>query len=75
MSYLPLREEERDRANEYLAGMAARGFVPMPMEDLIRSVAPTNPLNWPQPVVHPLDLGSVVIGMVEQPDGSIRIVP
>lgn len=29
----------------------------------------------PQPVVHPLDLGSVVIGMVEQPDGSIRIVP
>lgn len=27
------------------------------------------------PVIHPLDLGSVVIGMVEQPDGSIRIVP
>lgn len=46
MSYLPLSRAERDRANEYLAGMAARGFVPMPIEDLIRLVAPTNPLNW-----------------------------
>jgi hypothetical protein len=29
--------------------MAARGFVPMPMDELIRRVAPTNPLNWPLP--------------------------
>lgn len=46
MSYLPIPKAERDRANEYLAGMAARGFVPMPVEDLIRRVSPTNPLNW-----------------------------
>jgi hypothetical protein len=26
------------------------------------------------PVVHPLDLGSVTIGMREQPDGSMEIV-
>lgn len=49
MAYLPLRRDERDRANDYLAGMAARGFVPMPVEDLIRQVAPTNPLNWRKP--------------------------
>lgn len=27
------------------------------------------------PPVHPLDLGGCVIGLQEQPDGSIRIVP
>lgn len=45
-AYLPLPRQERDRANEYLAGMAARGFVPPPIEDVIRAVSPTNPLNW-----------------------------
>ena len=69
MSYLPVRKEVRDAANAYLAGMAARGFVPPPMDEVIRHFEQTTP------VVHPLDLGSVVIGMVEQPDGSIRIVP
>lgn len=31
--------------------------------------------SLPRPVRHPLDLGGVTIGMVEQPDGSIAIVP
>lgn len=43
MAYLPLTREARDRANEYLAGMAARGFVPMPMADLARLVSTTTP--------------------------------
>lgn len=46
MSYLPIRKDERDRANAYLAGMAARGFVPMSIENTIRHFSPTNPLNW-----------------------------
>lgn len=50
MAYLPLPKDQRDRANDYLAGMAARGFVPMPVEDLIRLVSPTNPLNWSKPI-------------------------
>lgn len=29
----------------------------------------------PPPAVTPLDLGGAVIGLREQPDGSIRIVP
>lgn len=66
MSYLPLREEERDAANAYLAGMAARGFVPPPMDEVVRMFS--------RPVT-PLDLGGCVIGLQEQPDGSIRIVP
>lgn len=27
------------------------------------------------PVVHPLDLGGVTIGLAEQADGSMRVVP
>ena len=49
MSYLPIRKEERDRANEYLLGMAARGLVPMPVEDVVRRFSPTSPLNWNRP--------------------------
>lgn len=43
MCYLPLTEAARDRANEYLAGMAARGFVPMPMEELARRCSIPDP--------------------------------
>lgn len=35
-AYLPVTREVRDRANAYLAGMAARGFVPMPMDEVVR---------------------------------------
>ena len=35
-AYLPITPEVRDRANAYLAGMAARGFVPPPMEEVVR---------------------------------------
>jgi len=35
-AYLPVTREVRDRANAYLAGMAARGFVPPPMDDIER---------------------------------------
>jgi hypothetical protein len=38
-AYLPLTHEARDRANEYLAGMAARGFVPPPMVEVARMVS------------------------------------
>ncbi len=68
-AYLPVRKEVRDAANEYLAAMAARGFVPPPMHEVVRHFEQTTP------VVHPLDLGSVVIGLQEQPDGSVRIMP
>lgn len=36
MAYLPVERHVRDAANEYLAGMAARGFVPPPMVDVVR---------------------------------------
>lgn len=36
MSYLPLPREARDYADAYLAGMAARGFVPPPMHEVAR---------------------------------------
>lgn len=36
MAYLPVTEAVRDRANAYLAGMAARGFVPPPMAEVVR---------------------------------------
>lgn len=32
------------------------------------------PIGRP-PVVHPLDLGGCTIGLVEQRDGSVRVVP
>lgn len=35
-AYLPVTPEVRDRANAYLAGMAARGFVPPPMDEAVR---------------------------------------
>lgn len=36
MAYLPVVPAVRDAANEYLAGMAARGFVPPPIADVVR---------------------------------------
>lgn len=36
-AYLPVTRGVRDRVNAYLAGMAARGFVPRPVEEVIRS--------------------------------------
>lgn len=35
-AYLPVTSAVRDRANTYLASMAARGFVPPPMEEVVR---------------------------------------
>lgn len=35
MSYLPLPRWLRDRVNGYLAGMAARGFEPPPMDQVV----------------------------------------
>jgi hypothetical protein len=40
MAYLPLTEAHRDRCNEYLAGMAARGFVPPPMHEVVQLCRP-----------------------------------
>ena len=39
MAYLPVTREVRDRANAYLAGMAARGFVPPPIEQVVRQAS------------------------------------
>jgi hypothetical protein len=38
-AYLPVLPGVRDRANEYLAGMAARGFVPPPTEEVVRAAS------------------------------------
>lgn len=38
-AYLPLPRWLRDRVNNYLAGMAARGFAPPPMEDVVQIVS------------------------------------
>lgn len=46
MSFLPIQKHERDAANAYLAGMAARGFATTVCR-AIRQASPTNPLNWP----------------------------
>lgn len=35
-AYLPVTREVRDGVNAYLRGMAARGFVPPPMEEAER---------------------------------------
>lgn len=35
-AFLPVTEAVRDRANAYLAGMAARGFVPPAMREVVR---------------------------------------
>jgi hypothetical protein len=37
-AYLPVTEAVRDRANAYLAAMAARGFEPPPMGEVVRMV-------------------------------------
>lgn len=36
MAFLPVEPDVRDAANEWLASMAARGFVPPPMGDVVR---------------------------------------
>lgn len=38
-AYLPLPRWLRDRVNGYLAGMAARGFVPPPMDEVVRTAS------------------------------------
>ena len=38
-AYLPVTREVRDRCNEYLAGMAARGFVPPPMAEVVAHIS------------------------------------
>lgn len=43
-AYLPVLPEVRDRANAYLAGMAARGFVPIwPIDELVRRCSVPDP--------------------------------
>lgn len=42
-AYLPVTPEVRDRANEYLAGMAARGFGVT--ESMLREVCQTRPAD------------------------------
>lgn len=42
-AYLPVLPEVRDAANEWLAAMAARGFVPPPMEQVVRHFERTTP--------------------------------
>lgn len=37
MAFLPVTREVRDHANAYLASMAARGFEPPPMIEVVRS--------------------------------------
>lgn len=46
-AYLPVTPEVRDRANAYLAGMAARGFVPMPIDELVRRCSVPDPNDAP----------------------------
>lgn len=48
-AFLPLTREHRDRANAYLAGMAARGFVPPPMEEVVRAASIGCPHGEPSP--------------------------
>jgi hypothetical protein len=38
-AYLPLPRWLRDKVNGYLAGMAARGFVPPPMDEVVRTAS------------------------------------
>lgn len=42
-AFLPLPRWVRDKANRYLAGMAARGFVPPPMDE-VAAMASAPPL-------------------------------
>lgn len=48
MAYLPLPFADRDRVNDYLRAMAARGFG-CTVEGAIRSLIPSSPLNWGRP--------------------------
>lgn len=38
-AYLPVTRAVRDAANEYLAGMAASGFVPPTADQVVRSIS------------------------------------
>lgn len=66
-----------DRTLQALRVVAARtGRTPEDLAEAAVADAACRALPMERsPVVHPLDLGGCVIGLAEQADGSVRVVP